>query len=64
MNFWLDPKAVPARVALGVTTLLTMSTQVSIIFIGSNQVTMPSLPTISTKDTYIAIVLRKSVMYF
>lgn len=29
VSFWLDPNAVPARVALGVTTLLTMATQIS-----------------------------------
>ena len=28
VSFWLDNRSVPARVALGVTTLLTMSTQV------------------------------------
>ena len=30
VSFWLDSRSVPARVALGVTTLLTMSTQVTI----------------------------------
>ena len=30
VSFWLDSRSVPARVALGVTTLLTMSTQVRI----------------------------------
>ena len=39
VSFWLDQFAVPARVALGVTTLLTMSTQNA----GINQ----SLPPVS-----------------
>ena len=30
VSFWLDSRSVPARVALGVTTLLTMSTQVRV----------------------------------
>ena len=29
MSFWLDPLAVPARISLGVLTVLTMSTQMS-----------------------------------
>ena len=39
VSFWLDQNAVPARVSLGVTTLLTMATQTS----GINQ----SLPPVS-----------------
>lgn len=29
LSFWLDPKAIPARVSIGVTTLLVMTTLVS-----------------------------------
>ena len=46
VSFWLDANAVPARVSLGVTTLLTMATQTT----GINN----SLPPVSyTKVQYI-----------
>ena len=47
VNFWLDPKAVPARVALGVTTLLTMSTKTASI---SN-----SLPPVAYTKVWIKV---------
>lgn len=33
VSFWLDKDSVPARVSLGVTTLLTMTTQVCVCVI-------------------------------
>uniref|UniRef100_A0A914DH84 Neurotransmitter-gated ion-channel transmembrane domain-containing protein n=1 Tax=Acrobeloides nanus TaxID=290746 RepID=A0A914DH84_9BILA len=30
ISFWLDPSSVPGRVTLGVTTLLTLATQVTL----------------------------------
>ena len=48
VSFWLDANAVPARVSLGVTTLLTMATQTT----GINN----SLPPVSyTKVSNIGI---------
>ena len=50
VSFWLDPNAIPARVSLGVTTLLTMATQIS----GINA----SLPPVSyTKVTMYLLLL-------
>jgi glutamate receptor, anionic len=49
VSFWLDSNAVPARVSLGVTTLLTMATQTT----GINN----SLPPVSyTKAIYDAVI--------
>ena len=45
VSFWLDASAVPARVSLGVTTLLTMATQTT----GINN----SLPPVSYTKVYI-----------
>lgn len=55
VSFWLDANAVPARVSLGVTTLLTMATQTT----GINN----SLPPVSyTKvlTTYCATCVKKN----
>ena len=46
-SFWIDPKAVPARVALGVTTLLTMSTKTASI---SNSLPPVAYTKVQTED--------------
>ena len=48
VSFWLDQNSVPARVSLGVTTLLTMATQTS----GINQ----SLPPVSYTKVILSLV--------
>lgn len=52
VSFWLDPNAIPARVSLGVTTLLTMATQIS----GINQ-TLPPVSYIKAIDVWTGVCL-------
>ncbi|CAD5218595.1 unnamed protein product [Bursaphelenchus okinawaensis] len=52
VSFWLDKDAVPARVSLGVTTLLTMTTQAS----GINS-KLPPVSYIKAVDVWIGICL-------
>jgi hypothetical protein len=51
VSFWLDANAVPARVSLGVTTLLTMATQTT----GINN----SLPPVSYTKVYIYMINKE-----
>ena len=44
VSFWINVEAVPARISLGVTTVLTMTTQLS----GSRQ----SIPKVRTKTSH------------
>jgi len=55
VSFWLDANAVPARVMLGITTLLTMSTQTSAI----NQ----SLPPVSYTKVQNPLLSPSPVMW-
>ncbi|VDD98023.1 unnamed protein product [Enterobius vermicularis] len=52
VSFWLDKDAVPARVSLGVTTLLTMTTQAS----GINA-KLPPVSYIKAVDVWIGVCL-------
>ncbi|XP_074598820.1 glutamate-gated chloride channel-like isoform X2 [Brevipalpus obovatus] len=52
VSFWLDPNAIPARVSLGVTTLLTMATQIS----GINA-TLPPVSYIKAIDVWTGVCL-------
>ena len=50
ISFWIKPEAVPARVTLGVTSLLTLSTQ--------HANSQKSLPPVSYIKVYMNIVLN------
>ncbi|CAH1257292.1 GABRB3 [Branchiostoma lanceolatum] len=48
VGFWINAEAVPARVALGITTVLTMTT-----LIGGARATMPKISYIKAIDVYL-----------
>ncbi|KAI8499711.1 hypothetical protein Bbelb_227620 [Branchiostoma belcheri] len=48
VSFWINAEAVPARVALGITTVLTMTT-----LIGGARATMPKISYIKAIDVYL-----------
>lgn len=60
VSFWLDQSAVPARVSLGVTTLLTMATQTS----GINQTLPPVSYTKVRPFTYDVKISLKNTAFF
>ena len=48
VSFWLSPEAVPARVALGITTVLTMTTLIS-----STNASLPKISYLKSIDVYL-----------
>ncbi|XP_066275681.1 gamma-aminobutyric acid receptor subunit beta-3-like [Branchiostoma lanceolatum] len=50
VSFWINPEAVPARVALGITTVLTMTTLMS-----GAQAQMPKISYIKAIDVYLVM---------
>nr|KAF6477542.1 gamma-aminobutyric acid type A receptor subunit rho3 [Molossus molossus] len=50
VSFWIDQRAVPARVLLGITTVLTMSTIIS-----GMSASMPQVSYIKAVDVYLGV---------
>ena len=54
VSFWLHRDAAPARVALGITTVLTMTTLIS-----STNAALPKISYLKSIDVYLVIVARQ-----
>lgn len=49
ISFWINPDAIPARISLGVTSLLTLSTQH-----GKSQASLPPVSYLKTVDAFMS----------
>lgn len=52
ISFWIDPETAPARVALGITTVLTMTTLIS-----SARANLPKVSYVKAIDWYLLLCL-------